>query len=66
MNTGQQFKRYWPPGCLYARWLNYWAYRDLNPWHGWAYPYDDHECPGRVVQVRRCQEKLNKKKSLER
>lgn len=26
---------------------------------------DDRECPGRAVQMRRCQEKLNKKKSLE-
>lgn len=65
MVTGRQFERYWPPGCIYADWSNYWAYRDLNPRHGWACPYDDRECPGRAVQVRRCQEELDKKKSLE-
>ena len=65
MNT-RQFEHYWPPGCIYASWPNYWAYQGLNPWHGWACPYDDRECPGRAVQVRRCQEELNKKKTLER
>ena len=61
MVTGRQFERYWPRGCKYASWPNYWAYQLLNPWHGWACPYDDRECPGRAVQVRRCQEELNKK-----
>jgi len=63
MNTGQ-FERYWPPGCIYASWPNYWAYRDLNPWHGWACPYDNRECPGRTVQVRRCQEDISEAKKL--
>lgn len=64
MVTGRQFERYWPPGCIYANWPNYWAYQDMNPGHGWACPYDSRECPWRAVQVRRCQEELNKKKFL--
>jgi len=65
----RQFERYWPPGCKYANSPFYWAYRDLNPWHGWACPVSKSalpcECPGRTFMVRRCQEELDKKKSLE-
>ncbi len=64
MVTGRQFERYWPPGCRYGGWPNYWAYQDLNPWHGWACPYDSRECPGRAVQVRRCEGVLSEAKKL--
>ncbi|GAI86258.1 unnamed protein product, partial [marine sediment metagenome] len=47
----RQFERYWPRGCIYANWPNYWAYEDRVPLgHGWACPHEDYfECPGDVA-----------------